>query len=240
MMGMELNPRKCAMATAEKVRGLHLCLCPHLKHSIPYLGLQLQPDGEFSLPRKHRLRLAAVHNWCVNMPALLKVVQDIILAILGGRPSTLPPLSRTTLTPRATWTTSRSRSQKNRARYAFDASGDLLQDDRTLGLTPVPTRGQAILRFFFSGCASFSLFFFFCCGRATRRPLGGGALPPHRVPQGGPDPAAVPPRQCRHATQRQAAGRALMKRAYTWLGPGALPSALSSADCRSRMEYCWT
>ena len=36
------------------------------------------------------------------------------------------------------------------------------------------------------------------------------------------------------------AGRALMKRASTWLGPGALPSALSRADCRSCMEYCWT
>ena len=31
-----------------------------------------------------------------------------------------------------------------------------------------------------------------------------------------------------------------MKRASTWLGPGALPSALSRADQRSCMEYCWT
>ena len=31
-----------------------------------------------------------------------------------------------------------------------------------------------------------------------------------------------------------------MKRASTWLGPGALPSALSKADFRSCMEYCWT
>ena len=29
-MGMELNPRKCAMATTEDVPGLHLRLCPHL------------------------------------------------------------------------------------------------------------------------------------------------------------------------------------------------------------------
>ena len=36
------------------------------------------------------------------------------------------------------------------------------------------------------------------------------------------------------------AGRALMKRASTWLGPGAWPLALSSADRTSRMEYCWT
>ena len=31
---------------------------------------------------------------------------------------------------------------KDRARYAFDASQDSLQDDRTLGLTRVPTRCQ--------------------------------------------------------------------------------------------------
>ena len=64
MMGMELDPRKCAMATTEGVPGLQLCLCPHLENpwhwvpaadSVPYLGLQLQPDGEFSLQRKHRL-----------------------------------------------------------------------------------------------------------------------------------------------------------------------------------------
>ena len=93
MMGMELNPRKCAMATTEGVPGLQLRLCPHLEDpwywvpaadSVPYLGLQLQPDGEFSLQRKHRLRLAAVHHWCLNTLAPPKVVQDVILAILGG------------------------------------------------------------------------------------------------------------------------------------------------------------
>ena len=35
-------------------------------------------------------------------------------------------------------------------------------------------------------------------------------------------------------------GRALTKRACTWLGPGAFPSALSRADRRSCMEYCWS
>ena len=58
MMGMELNPRKCAMATTEGIPGLQLRLCPHLENSwhwvpaadsVPYLGLQLQPEGEFSL-----------------------------------------------------------------------------------------------------------------------------------------------------------------------------------------------
>ena len=50
MMGMELNPRKCTMATTEAVPGLQLRLCPHLESqlhwvpaadSVPYLGLQL-------------------------------------------------------------------------------------------------------------------------------------------------------------------------------------------------------
>ena len=93
MMGMELNPRKCAMAIMEGVRGLHLRLCPHLETPwhwvpeadyVPYLGLQLQPDGEFSLQRKQRLCLAAVHPWCLNTPAPTTVVQDIILTIQGG------------------------------------------------------------------------------------------------------------------------------------------------------------
>ena len=46
MMGMELNPRKCAMGTMEGVPGLQLRLCPHLENpwhwvpvadSVPYL-----------------------------------------------------------------------------------------------------------------------------------------------------------------------------------------------------------
>ena len=75
MMGMELNPRKCAMATTEGVPGLQLRLCPHLENpwhrvpaadSVPYLGLRLQQNRKFSLLRKRRLRLAAVHHWCLN------------------------------------------------------------------------------------------------------------------------------------------------------------------------------
>ena len=54
MMGMELDPRKCAMATTKGVPGLQLRLFPHLENlwhwvpaadSVPYLGLQLQPEG---------------------------------------------------------------------------------------------------------------------------------------------------------------------------------------------------
>ena len=93
MMGMELNPSKCAMATTEGVRGLHLRLCPQLENpwhwvpaadSVPYLGLQLQPDGGFSLQRRHRLPLAEVHHWCLNSFAPPKVLEVVILAVLGG------------------------------------------------------------------------------------------------------------------------------------------------------------
>ena len=92
-MGMDLNARKCAMATTERVPGLQLRLCPHLENpwhwvpaadSVPYLGPQLQPDKEFSLQRKHRLRLAAVHRWCLNTLSPPNVVQYVILAILWG------------------------------------------------------------------------------------------------------------------------------------------------------------
>ena len=83
MISMELTPRKCAMATTEGIPGLQLHLCPHLENpwhwvltadSVPYLRLQLQPDGESSLQRKHQLRLAAVHDWCLNTLAPPKVV----------------------------------------------------------------------------------------------------------------------------------------------------------------------
>ena len=80
MMGMELNPRKCAMATTQGVLGLQLCLSPMenpwhwvpAADSVPYLGVQLQPDGEFPLQHKHRLRLAAVHHWCLKHPRATK------------------------------------------------------------------------------------------------------------------------------------------------------------------------
>ena len=93
MMGMDLDPRKSAMATTEGVPGLHLHLCPYVENpshwvpvvdSVPYLRLQLEADGEFSLHRKHWLRLAVVHSWCLNTLAPPKVVQDVIVAILGG------------------------------------------------------------------------------------------------------------------------------------------------------------
>ena len=93
MMDMELNPRKCAMATTKGVPGLHLRLCPHQENpwhwlpaadSVPYFGLQLQPNREFILQHKNQLRLAAVHPWCLNTLAPPKLAEDVILAILGG------------------------------------------------------------------------------------------------------------------------------------------------------------
>ena len=151
MMGMQLNPRKCAMATTEGVPGLQLRLCPHLENpwywvpaadSVSYLGLQLQPDGEFSLQRKHRLRLAAVHHWCLNTLAPPKVVQDVILAILGGSTQYVAPFIADDSDTARHLDHITVQVAKDRARYAFDASRDSLQDDRTLGLTRVPTRCQ--------------------------------------------------------------------------------------------------
>ena len=151
MMGMELNPRKCAMATTEGIPGLQLRLCPHLENpwhwvpaadSVPYLGLQLQPDGEFFLQRKHRLHLAAVHHWCLNTLVQPKVVQDVILAILGGVTQYLAPLIADNSDTARQLGHITVRVAKDRAQYAFDASRDSLQDDGTLGLTRVPTQGS--------------------------------------------------------------------------------------------------
>ena len=151
MLGMELNPRKCAMATTEGVPGLQLRLCPHLENpwhwvpaadSVPYLGLPLQPDGEFFLQRKHRLRLAAVHHWCLKTLAPRKVVQDVILGILGGVTRYVAPFIAEDSDTARHLDHITVQVAKDRARYAFDFSRDSLQDDRTLGLTRVPTRCQ--------------------------------------------------------------------------------------------------
>ena len=120
------------MATTEGVPGLQLRLCPHQENqrhpvpaadSFPYLGPQLQPDGEFSLQRKHRLRLEVVHHWCLNTLAPQKVVQDVILAFLGGVTQYVAPFIADDS-------------------YTFNVSRDSLQDDQTLGLTRPPTRYQ--------------------------------------------------------------------------------------------------
>ena len=151
MMGIELNSRKCAMATTEGVPSLQLRLCPHLENpwhwvpaadSVPYLGLQLQPDGEFSLQRKQRLRPAAVHHRCLNTLAPPKVVQDVILAILGWVTQYVAPFIAADSDTARHLDHITVQVAKDRARYAFDASRDSLQDDQSLGLTRVATQCQ--------------------------------------------------------------------------------------------------
>ena len=110
--------------------------------SVPYLGLQLQPDGEFSLQRKHQLRLAVVHHWCLNTLAPPKVVQDVILAILGGVTQYVAPFIADDSDTARHLDHITFQVAKDRARYAFHASQDSLQDDQTLGLKRVPTRCQ--------------------------------------------------------------------------------------------------
>ena len=110
--------------------------------SVPYLGLQLQPGGEFSLQSKHRLRLAAVHHWCLNTLAPPIVVQDVILAILGGVTQYVAPFISDDSDSARHLDHITVQVRKDRARYALDASRDSLQDDRTLQLTRVPTRCQ--------------------------------------------------------------------------------------------------
>ena len=149
MMGMELNPRKCTMATTEGVPGLQLRVCPQLENpwhwvpaadSVPYL--QLKPDGEFSLQRKHQLRLAAVHHWCLNTLAPPKVVQDVILAILGGVTQYVAPFIADESETARHLDRITVQVARDRVRCVFDASGARLQEDRTLGLTRVPTLCQ--------------------------------------------------------------------------------------------------
>ena len=143
IMGMELNPRKCAMATREGVPGLHLCLHPNLENpwhwvpaanSLPYLELQQQPDGEFSLQRKRRLRLAAVHPWCLNTLAPPKLVQEVIPAIVGGKTQYVAPFVGDNSDTARHLDHITFQVLKDRARYAFDGSRDILQGDRTMGV----------------------------------------------------------------------------------------------------------
>ena len=103
--------------------------------------LLLVKDGRV-LAWQHRLRLAAVHHWCLNTLAPPKVVQDVILAILGGVTQYVAPFIADDSDTARHLDHITVQVAKDRARYAFDASRDSLQDDRTLGLTRVPTRCQ--------------------------------------------------------------------------------------------------
>ena len=99
-------------------------------------------DGDFPLQRKHRLRLAAVYHWCLNTLATSKVVQDVILAILGGVTQYVAPFIADDSDTARHLDHITVQFTNDRARYTFDASRDSLQDDRAWGLMRVPTRCQ--------------------------------------------------------------------------------------------------
>ena len=128
-----------------------LLFCPHLADawhwvptadSVPYLGLQLQPDREFFLQYKHRLRLAAVYHWCLNTLAPPKMIQDVILAVLRRRIQYVVTFVAQDSNTARYLDQVTTQVAKDRALYAFDASRDSLQNDRALGLPRVPTRCQ--------------------------------------------------------------------------------------------------
>ena len=75
-------------------------------------------------------------------PRASKVVQDVILAILGGLTQYVAPFIANNSDTARHLDHITVQVAKDRARYAFDASRDSLQDDRTLGLKRVPTRCQ--------------------------------------------------------------------------------------------------
>ena len=66
-------------------------------------------------------------------------MQDVILAILGGVTQYVAPFIADHSDPARHLDHITVQIAKDRVRYAFDASRDSLQDDRTLGLTRVPT-----------------------------------------------------------------------------------------------------
>ena len=70
------------------------------------------------------------------------MVLDLILAILGGVTQYVAPFIADDSDTARHLDHITVQVAKDRARYAFDASLDSLQDDLTLGLTPIPTRCQ--------------------------------------------------------------------------------------------------
>ena len=70
------------------------------------------------------------------------MVQDVILAVLRGVTQYVAPFIADDSDTARHLDHITVQVAKDRARYAFDASRDSPQDDRTLGLTRVPTRCQ--------------------------------------------------------------------------------------------------
>ena len=151
MMGMELNPRKCAMATTEGVPGLQLRLCPPPGKTmalgaggglrplpgtpaatgggvLPAAQTRPAPGGGAPLLPQHP---RAAESGTGRHPGDPRG-SDAMCRPLHRRPSdTARHLDHITV-----------QVAKDRARYAFDASRDSLQDDRTLGLMRVPSQCQ--------------------------------------------------------------------------------------------------
>ena len=75
-------------------------------------------------------------------PRTTKSVANVILAILGGVTQYVSPFIADDSNTARNLDHITVQGAKDRARYAFDASRASLQDDRTLGLTRVPTRCQ--------------------------------------------------------------------------------------------------
>ena len=80
-------------------------------------------------------RIKKIYGCSLNTLAPPKVVQDVILAILGVVTQYVAPFIADDSDTANHLDHITVQSAKDRARYAFDASRDSLQDDRTLGLT---------------------------------------------------------------------------------------------------------
>ena len=83
-----------------------------------------------------------MHHWCLNTLTPPTVVQDVILAILRGVTQYVAPFIANNSDTARHQDHITVQVAEDRALYAFDASRDSLQDDRTLGLTLVPTQCQ--------------------------------------------------------------------------------------------------
>ena len=83
-----------------------------------------------------------MHHWCLNTVARSKVVQDIVLAILGGVTQYVAPFIAENSDAARHLDHISVQVAKDRKRCAFDASRVSLQDEWTLGLTLVPTGCQ--------------------------------------------------------------------------------------------------
>ena len=151
MIGMELNPRKCAMGTTEGIPGLHLHLCPHLEKPLaPGDGGGPRPLPRTPAAARQGNFICSASTGCAwrrcttgaSTPSPTQRgagphprhpggVTQYVAPFVDDNSDTERHLDHITV-----------QVAKDRARYAFAASLDSLQLDPTLGLTRVPTRCQ--------------------------------------------------------------------------------------------------